>query len=417
MKKVLLKTLVVVLVMVLAGMGVLAVQQKGLAQEPVAPAAVQQDAKLLLAKAQQNRTVVENNTTVVKEENNTTEQVTQEDSNKENPTVNETVSEVKNEDKPLAVEPIVEKPLVKEKEAVAPAPAALQAAAPAPTSPYQLGQARDYVLLTRIEVKNTGDSDATGIRLQIPMLAASSLYQVQNGESFNVQPQETRVLQGARIGVFALKDLAPGEETVLELRYNLRVSNIKFNPEYEAVATGNIPLIYTNPSEGVESDNADIVALSRKLTENATSDWEKAEAITRWVAANITYDSNAANRNSGALQALQTRIGVCEDYAALAAALARAAGIPARIAYGFTDNGTKWPESGTFSLNGFRHAWVEYYLDGYGWVPAEPTRSSSKLYMGSLPHNRYIVQNYNDISLKGSYKGGKLSISWSESLE
>lgn len=424
MKKLSLKVLVVVLTMVLAGAGVLAVQQKGLAHEPqeqVVARVIQQEetTETVPSEKQLEKNDNEHNrVAAVVEDSEKLEQVVQDDSEKNSSQVVDTAPSGNNEKKPTPVEPVAkEKPAVSEKVDAAPAPAALHTATPAPASPYQLGQARDYTLVTRFVVKNTGDSNSTGIRLKVPMMAASSLYQVQNGESFNVQPKEIQVVQGARVGVFALKDLAPGEETVLELRYNLRVFNIKFFSEYNAVPTGNIPLGYTNATEGVESDHADIVALSRQITANLAGDWEKAEAITRWVAANITYDAEAPSRNKGALAALQTRRGVCEDYAALAAALARAAGIPARVAYGFTDNGTKWPENGAFSLAGFRHAWVEYYLDGYGWVPAEPTRSSNRLYMGSLPHNRYIVQNYNDISLKGSYKGGKLSVSWSETIE
>ncbi|MBS3983931.1 MAG: transglutaminase domain-containing protein [Dethiobacter sp.] len=161
-----------------------------------------------------------------------------------------------------------------------------------------------------------------------------------------------------------------------------------------------------------------IVILAQELTEKITTDWEKAEAISRWVSTNIRYDDQAANRNKGALQALQTRSGVCEDYAKLAVALARAAKILARVVYGYTDNGNNWPANGSFALRGFRHAWVEFHLEGRGWVPAEPTRSNvSAHYFGRLPHNLYIIQNYSNISLKGSHRGGRLSVAWTDSLE
>jgi len=288
----------------------------------------------------------------------------------------------------------------------------------APANPFRLGAAREYRFVTKITVKNNGDATSTGVRLEIPLLTASSLYQVQSGETFSLDPVEIKNVQGTRVGVFSFEDLAPGAETVLELRYQVRTSVIEFFSDFVPKTAGSKPTQYLEAIKGIESDNTQIINLAAQVTGDKLTDWDKAAEITRWVAANISYDGAAATRNSGALAALQSKKGVCEDYAALAAALARASGIPARIAYGYTDNGTHWPASGSFALRGFRHAWVEYYLEGRGWVPAEPTRSTStKLYFGTFPHNRYIVQNYNDVSLKGNYRGGKLAISWTESLE
>ena len=299
----------------------------------------------------------------------------------------------------------------------APEKAETPAAVEKVTQPYSLGAVRSHNMLTRITVKNNGDTTATGIRLQIPLVTSSSPYQVKGEERFSLQPAEIQILEGARVGIFNLSNLAPGAETVLELRYKIKTSAIQFFSDSSGAINGELPRQYLQASKGIESNHTMITGLASSLTQNIKRDWDKAEAITRWVAKNMTYDANSANRNSGALHALQTRKGVCEDYAALSAALARAANVPARVVYGFTDNGTKWPASGSFSLRGFRHAWVEYYLQGFGWVPADPTRSSSKLYFGTLPHNRYIIQNYNDISLRGSFSGGKLSINWTESLE
>ena len=84
----------------------------------------------------------------------------------------------------------------------------------------------------------------------------------------------------------------------------------------------------------------------------------------------MTYDQN--NKNKGALNALQTSRGVCEDYSELFTALLRASGVPARVATGY------WIDAENFSNNiadgnSCRHAWAEYYLPEYGWVAAEPT--------------------------------------------
>jgi hypothetical protein len=68
---------------------------------------------------------------------------------------------------------------------------------------------------------------------------------------------------------------------------------------------------------------------------------------------------------------LKHRAGFCQQYAAAMAWMVRSAGIPARVAFGFT-RGTK--SGNTYIItNRNAHAWTEVYLDGFGWVPFDPT--------------------------------------------
>ncbi|HEY6697871.1 MAG TPA: DUF3488 and transglutaminase-like domain-containing protein, partial [Acidimicrobiales bacterium] len=70
----------------------------------------------------------------------------------------------------------------------------------------------------------------------------------------------------------------------------------------------------------------------------------------------------------------QTKRGYCEQFAGSFAALARAEGLPTRVAVGFTW-GAQDPEEPTlYRVRGVHaHAWPEVYFHGYGWVPFEPT--------------------------------------------
>lgn len=69
--------------------------------------------------------------------------------------------------------------------------------------------------------------------------------------------------------------------------------------------------------------------------------------------------------------------GHCEYFATAGALMARALGIPSRVAYGWA--GGKWYESAGFFV--FRaneaHAWTEVWLDGHGWVIMDPTPQAS----------------------------------------
>jgi transglutaminase-like putative cysteine protease len=68
------------------------------------------------------------------------------------------------------------------------------------------------------------------------------------------------------------------------------------------------------------------------------------------------------------------REGYCEQFAGAYAALARALGLPARVAVGFTPGEEDEDEPGTYVVQGrHAHAWPEVYFAGAGWVPFEPT--------------------------------------------
>lgn len=73
---------------------------------------------------------------------------------------------------------------------------------------------------------------------------------------------------------------------------------------------------------------------------------------------------------------LETKRGFCEQYAAALTWMVRAAGIPARVAFGFT-RGSNF-SGGVYTLTTRNlHAWTEVYFDGFGWVPFDATPSVS----------------------------------------
>ncbi len=69
----------------------------------------------------------------------------------------------------------------------------------------------------------------------------------------------------------------------------------------------------------------------------------------------------------------ETYSGYCEHYASAYATLLRAAGIPARVALGF--QGGYWNSVGEHLVvrRSDAHAWVEVWIQGAGWLRADPT--------------------------------------------
>ena len=74
-----------------------------------------------------------------------------------------------------------------------------------------------------------------------------------------------------------------------------------------------------------------------------------------------------------------TRSGFCEHYASAFAFLMRAAGIPARVVTGY-QGGEVNPIGGYMIVRQSEaHAWAEAWIDGRGWVRADPTGAVSPL--------------------------------------
>jgi len=69
---------------------------------------------------------------------------------------------------------------------------------------------------------------------------------------------------------------------------------------------------------------------------------------------------------------LTERRGYCEQYAGAMAVMVRAAGMPARVALGYTP-GTVQEDGSRVITSDDAHAWVEVYFYDLGWVPFDPT--------------------------------------------
>jgi transglutaminase-like putative cysteine protease len=119
-------------------------------------------------------------------------------------------------------------------------------------------------------------------------------------------------------------------------------------------------------------------ALAEELTSDTTTPYAKALALqAHFRGGRFTYDLNVGpGHSTDALEGFlfETRRGYCEQFAGAYAAMARAVGLPARVAVGFTPGETVSGAPGEFSVRGENaHAWPEVYMDGLGWVAFEPT--------------------------------------------
>jgi len=102
--------------------------------------------------------------------------------------------------------------------------------------------------------------------------------------------------------------------------------------------------------------------------------------------------------------ALETRRGVCQDFAHVMIALVRGMGIPCRYVSGYLFHHHKGTERST---DGASHAWIEAWLPSLGWIGFDPTNKT----LATDRHIRVAIgRDYWDVPPnRGAFKGNARS--------
>lgn len=93
----------------------------------------------------------------------------------------------------------------------------------------------------------------------------------------------------------------------------------------------------------------------------------------------------------------------CAGMSGVLVSLARSAGIPARFVAGFTIPAQ--PVFGSLDRHG---CWVEFYIEGNGWVPADPVDPLNRKF-GALDENRVAITLGRALKLNPPQRGAPLS--------
>ncbi len=115
-------------------------------------------------------------------------------------------------------------------------------------------------------------------------------------------------------------------------------------------------------------------AAAQRLRAQATSPFALVRAVRRRVQQGARYAERPAQRPVP-LEAFlfETREGYCQQFSGAMALMLRMAGIPARVASGFTP-GSFDSERGDYIVRDLdAHSWVEAFFPGIGWVTFDPT--------------------------------------------
>jgi transglutaminase-like putative cysteine protease len=117
--------------------------------------------------------------------------------------------------------------------------------------------------------------------------------------------------------------------------------------------------------------------LAQEITAGHDTPFDKAEAIEQYLRNNLTYDLAVPAPPEGQdfvdFALFELEAGYCDYYASSFIVLARAAGIPARMAMGYAQ-GEYDEDAKAYRVRAYNgHSWPEVYFSEYGWIQFEPT--------------------------------------------
>lgn len=127
---------------------------------------------------------------------------------------------------------------------------------------------------------------------------------------------------------------------------------------------------------------------------------DNVQSAMQWIRENFQYDTLVTDVHSTLFEVLESKAGVCQDFAHLLISLVRHWGFPARYVMGYQDPGYiaegGEPQQAT-------HAWAEVLIPGAGWRGFDPTH---QLIADETYIRVAVGRDYLDAApQRGSFKG------------
>ncbi|MBN2142840.1 transglutaminase domain-containing protein [Candidatus Woesearchaeota archaeon] len=241
-------------------------------------------------------------------------------------------------------------------------------------APFELIPSDPMLIMKNVQITNTGPTAKEDIRFKtlsfksFPPNVFFFIYTVSSPVPYEVLQGENNLIE------FTIREMKPQETLSINLTYvgiswgvdyfshlDLNKAEYDYNPDLQEK--------FTQPDEGIESDDPRIKALAQEIVGEEENPFWKAYKIYQWITSTITYDYEKAARadagesvETGALLAMQKKSGTCDDYTKLFIALARASGVPARFVTLYV-----------LEEKARGHGFPEVYIPPYDWIPLDPT--------------------------------------------
>ena len=260
------------------------------------------------------------------------------------------------------------------------------------TLTYQSEEKQVYVLRQTMDMMNgiTAklwiDREGVNYRTEVPLMGLSMVTTKTDKDTALGGIEEvdvvlkTRILPSGKHPIPKAKHLEAEvklpTENIAEVIMSTSRQKLKVNTTYAGKLSIQVPLVvaedclvlpiqnseveFLAASAYIQANHPDIQAKADEILKNEVNSWRAAEKLCRWVYASIN-DKKMSGGFASSLTVLQSLSGDCTEHTVLFIALARAAGIPARICSGIV-----------FAKDAFYyHFWPEVYVGK--WVQMDPT--------------------------------------------
>jgi hypothetical protein len=175
----------------------------------------------------------------------------------------------------------------------------------------------------------------------------------------------------------------PGESVTDELAGGDRVQRDTAIQTRDSVY---VPLRYSDEPELAlradrqlrQSPYAPMYDQALELTRDAPTAYDAVRNVAQWLENNFTYSEHVPTHDVPLMGFLEKdKRGYCQQFSGTMALMLRMAGIPARVAAGFSP-GSYNKDTREYRVRDLdAHSWVEVWFSGIGWVPFDPTPARS----------------------------------------
>ena len=208
---------------------------------------------------------------------------------------------------------------------------------------------------------------------------------------------------GNKTGVFNV--LPPHKELVIDSHLVVRTTSLP-EPTFNRLAgfnllekevSGNIKVQELVRPELIEESLA-IDEISEKIYAPQKSVAEVVQNCCELIYKEFQYIKGITSVETTLDEILETKAGVCQDFAHVMLQVLRSLKIPSRYVSGYI-----CPNKDGLRGEGATHAWVEAWIPTYGWAGIDPTNN---VWVTNNHVKLAVGRNFNDCSpVKGTFKG------------
>ena len=240
---------------------------------------------------------------------------------------------------------------------------------------------RIYVLSYSVDIQVREASSSNSLYLWIPQPIISAS---QRNPEILSRSAEPYIENYRGVSLYRFRDLKADSGAGIALSYSVEVYAVEtsLNPSQIRIPRQDSPSFmaatYTAPSSLIPSDDSEVRRYSQAIIGKEQNPYLKAQRIYEWLLkeGNIQWEA----LNGGARDGLVKKQADPYMAALLFCALARAGGVPAQPVAGILADKAQ---------GAFRHFWAEFWIDGAGWIPADPALGA-----GAVPPSFTLMQDH-----------------------